>query len=261
MKEDKMGRLFRNGLKRETETIGVSDFLKTRIDMEITARQEERTMRKKIHFKRYIAAAACVCLLVPAGIFAGGKVSSYVSSTNGADYKTSTDWKDLDKMEKRVGIETDAVESFSNGYQYKEISNSAFNALDDEGNKMFKEKELGVTYENNDGEILNCYMRQADERVTDDRTPDATADYDGVTVNYYQETYKFVPEDYEKTAQDKAMEAAGGYYVSFGTDEIEEMQSMSVSWEKDGVAYSIQGFDTDLTPQEMLSMAGEMIQG
>ena len=30
MKEDKMGRLFRNGLKRETETIGVSDFLKTR---------------------------------------------------------------------------------------------------------------------------------------------------------------------------------------------------------------------------------------
>ena len=72
---------------------------------------------------------------------------------------------------------------------------------------MFKEKELGVTYENNDGEILNCYMRQADERVTDDRTPDATADYDGVTVNYYQETYKFVPEDYEKTAQDKAMEA------------------------------------------------------
>ena len=126
---------------------------------------------------------------------------------------------------------------------------------------MFKEKELGVTYENNDGEILNCYMRQADERVTDDRTPDATADYDGVTVNYYQETYKFVPEDYEKTAQDKAMEAAGGYYVSFGTDEIEEMQSMSVSWEKDGVAYSIQGFDTDLTPQEMLSMAGEMIQG
>ena len=133
-------------------------------------------MRKKIHFKRYIAAAACVCLLVPAGIFAGGKVSSYVSSTNGADYKTSTDWKDLDKMEKRAGIETDAVESFSNGYQYKEISNSAFNALDDEGNKMFKEKELGVTYENNDGEILNCYMRQADERVTDDRTPDATAD-------------------------------------------------------------------------------------
>ena len=112
MKEDKMGRLFRNGLKRETETIGVSDFLKTRIDMEITARQEERTMRKKIHFKRYIAAAACVCLLVPAGIFAGGKVSSYVSSTNGADYKTSTDWKDLDKMEKRAGIETDAVESF-----------------------------------------------------------------------------------------------------------------------------------------------------
>lgn len=100
MKEDRFDSLLRKELKRETEHIGVSDFLKTRIDMEITARQEESTMKKRSHFKKYIAAAACICLLVPAGIFAGGTAVSYVSTTNIADYKTSTDWNDLDSMEK-----------------------------------------------------------------------------------------------------------------------------------------------------------------
>ena len=39
MREDRWERMLQNGLKKETEHIGVSDFLKTRIDMEITARQ------------------------------------------------------------------------------------------------------------------------------------------------------------------------------------------------------------------------------
>ena len=34
--------------------------------------------------------------------------------------------------------------------------------------------------------------------------------------------YKMVPEDYEKTPEDLAREAAGHYYVSFGSDSIEE---------------------------------------
>lgn len=261
MREDRWDRALRKELNNETAHIGVSDFLKTRIDMEITARQEESVMKKKMHFKRYIAAAACVCLLVPAGIFAGGKVSSYTSSTDAAGYETSASWEDLDAMEKKAGIETDAVERFANGYQYKEISTVPFNALDDAGNKMFKEIDLEVTYQDAAGKELNCYMHRADERMTDERTPDQTAEYDGIVVNYYQETYKFVPADYEKTAEDQALEAKGNYYISYGNDTVEVQESMSVNWEKDGVSYSIQGFDADLTPAEMFTMAGEMIQG
>ena len=261
MREDRWERMLQNGLKKETEHIGVSDFLKTRIDMEITARQEESIMKKKMHFKRYIAVAACVCLLVPAGIFAGGKVSSYTSGTDGADYKTSTDWKDLNAMEEKAGIETDAVENFSNGYQFSEISTVPFNALDEEGVRMFKEIELQVRYQNDAGNEINCYMNRADDRMTDDRTPDQTAELDGVTVSCYEETYKFVPADYEETAEDRALEAAGGYYISYGNDKVEVQDSLSVKWEKDGVSYGIQGFDTDLTPEELFAMAGEMIQG
>ena len=125
-------------------------------------------MKKRSHFKKYIAAAACICLLVPAGIFAGGTAVSYVSTTNIADYKTSTDWNDLDSMEKKVGIKTDAVESFSNGYRYTELNTDAFNALDEDGNKIFKVKELGVIYKNASGKELNCSIHAADERMADD---------------------------------------------------------------------------------------------
>ncbi len=262
MKEDRFDSLLRRELKKETGHIGVSDFLKTRIDMEITARQEESTMKKRMHFKRYIAAAACICLLIPAGIFAGGKaVSSYVSSTGAADYAASTQWSDLDKMEKKVGIKTDAVKNFSNGYHYKDIDISSFNALDADGNKMFKVKELGVIYENAAGHELNCSMHAADDRMRDDQTADLTAEYDGITVEYFQNTYKFVPADYQETEEDKAMEAAGDYFISYGNDKVEVRESSSVQWEKDGISYMIQGFDIDISPQDMLSMAGEMIQG
>ncbi len=261
MKEDRFDSLIQKGLKKETAHIGVSDFLKTRIDMEITARQEESTMKKRIHFKKYIAAAACICLLVPVGIFAGGKVSSYVSSTGSADYKTSTDWSDLDKMEKKVGIETDAVESFSNGYQYTELNISSINALDEDGNKMFKVKELGIVYKDAAGKELNCSMHEADERMAYERTADLMAEYDGVTVEYFQDTYKFVPADYQATAEDKAMEAEGDFYISYGNDKVEIQECSYVQWEKDGIFYRIQGFDTDISPQEMLAMAGEMIEG
>ena len=260
MKEDRFDSLLRKELKRETEHIGVSDFLKTRIDMEITARQEESTMKKRSNFKKYIAAAACICLLVPAGIFAGGTAVSYVSTTNIADYKTSTDWNDLDSMEKKVGIKTDAVESFSNGYRYTELNTDAFNALDEDGNKIFKVKELGVIYKNASGKELNCSIHAADERMADDRAADLTAEYDGITVEFFQSTYKFVPADYQATAEDKNLEAAGNYYISYGNDKVEVRESSSVQWEKDGVSYMIQGFDTDVSPQEMLAMAGEMIQ-
>lgn len=261
MKEDKFDSLLRKELKKETAHIGVSDFLKTRIDMEITARQEESIMNKKMHFKKYIAAAACICLLVPAGIFAGGKVSSYVSSTNNADYETSTDWKDLDKMEKKVGIKTDAVESFSNGYGYTELETGSFSALDDEGNKMFRMKELDITYQNAAGKELICSMHEADDRMTDEKTGNLTAEYDGIAVEYFQDTYKFVPADYQETEEDKALEAAGDFYISYGNDKVEIRKSSSVQWEKDGISYMIYGFDTDVSPQELLAMAGEMIEG
>lgn len=46
-----------------------------------------------------------------------------------------------------------------------------------------------------------------------------------------------------------------------GNDKVEIQECSYVQWEKDGIFYRIQGFDTDISPQEMLAMAGEMIEG
>ena len=68
-----------------------------------------------------------------------------------------------------------------------------------------------------------------------------------ITVEYFQNTYKFVPADYQETEEDKAMEAAGDYFISYGNDKVEVRESSSVQWEKDGISYMIQGFDIDIS--------------
>lgn len=73
--------------------------------------------------------------------------------------------------------------------------------------------------------------------------------------------YKFVPANYEMTEEDKALTEQGNYTLSYGTDKVEIQQNKYVSWEKDGVSYTIMGFDLDLTDEEMLDMAGQMIEG
>ena len=47
-----------------------------------------------------------------------------------------------------------------------------------------------------------------------------TVDVDGTTVYTMEDTYKFVPPDYEMTEQDKEDEASGKYIFSYGTDEV-----------------------------------------
>ena len=79
-------------------------------------------------------------------------------------------------------------------------------------------------------------------------------------VRISRDHYKIVPEDYEKTEEDLAGEAAGHYYVSFGSDEIEERENVSASFELDGVTYSFQSWDTgNCTDDMFIRMASEIL--
>lgn len=244
-------------LKKEAEKVRASEFLKTRIDMEITARQEESTMKKTGKFSKYIAVAATMCLLIPAGIFAAGKVSYYMSSSS--PETASKSWAELEKMEKKAGIETDALEAFSNGYEFEECNIRSTDALDDNGNKMFDMNEVDVTYSNGKGDMIDCSMHKSDDRMKEERPATKTAQYDGITVSLYEDTYKFVPDDYEATEEDIRLEKEGNFYLSYGSSEVEVKKVTSVNWDKDGVSYLLQGFDVDLNDQAMMDMAGEMI--
>ena len=48
--------------------------------------------------------------------------------------------------------------------------------------------------------------------------------------------------------------------ISEGSDEVEDRQFQSVSWQKDGMSYSLYGFDTGLDAQTMLELASGLVE-
>lgn len=266
MKEDKFDDMLRERLKKETEHIETSSFLKDNIDREIMRRQEESRM-KKFSFKKFVVVAAAVCLMVPASILAAGKISGYVSHVDLTNYVRTNKWSELGEIEKKVGIKTDAIEEFSNGYKMKEISTHFFDAQDDDGNVMFTVKELDIQYQNKEKPILWATMHKTDERMKnaeeeseDKPKPSTIKEYAGIKVECYNVVYKFVPPDYELTDEDNALLEQGNFTISYGTDEVQIQQNKYVSWEKNGVSYNLMGFDLDLTDEEMLDMTRQMIE-
>ena len=83
----------------------------------------------------------------------------------------------------------------------------------------------------------------------------------GVTVSLSLDRYKLVPEDYEKTQEDFAREAAGHFYISFGSDEIEEREMAFAGFEVDGAIYTLMDMAAREDSFDTLSqIASELIQ-
>lgn len=254
--DDYMKRLF----KEQTDHVEASAELKDRIDQSIDKKKGVINMKKQ-NMKKWIAAAAGLCLLAPTMLYAGGKITTYVSSSDSKDYIESTSWDDFSKLEKKTGVDVDLPEKFFNGYQFKKMNTMAIDGKDDAGNTMSSIKQLTVTYENAKGIKLNCDMNQIiPEEENEQTTPVQEQKIGDITVQYYNDTYKFVPADYEETAEDKAMQEKDNFYLSYGSNEIEMKQYSYAKWEKDGVSYLLGGFDNGLSGDELIQMAAEIIQ-
>ena len=88
-----------------------------------------------------------------------------------------------------------------------------------------------------------------------------TFSHNGVTLGYNETHYRFVPGDYEVPEGEKKLVEQGDIVISYGTDQVEDQISRSISWEKDGRAYTLMAFDTALEAENFYEMACELIDG
>lgn len=139
------------------------------------------------------------------------------------------------------------VQSFSNGFLFAAAS--------------AEENKLRLSYENpQTGEILTCYAQTTPCLPEDNLPPNTVEREEGeVTLTYYDVTYKFVPADYEQTAEDEAAIAEGSLLLSVGGGEVEESLCQGVLWQEDGVYYELSGLDLSLTAEELLDMAAQIV--
>lgn len=251
-------------LKTEMDNVNPSWKLKDKIYKEIELSEnhqlQEVSHMKHFTMKKIAILAACLCLLLSTGAFAAGKIFTYTSHSylSGDDY--STNWKDVDSLKKKAGIDTAVKKEFSNGYKFDSVNIINTSADDESGNSVKSFKELDITYKKGKADINLTIVKSSDIEMPADDEFDQSKTVGDVTFKYAMNTMKFVPADYKPTAQDEKAMEKGDYSISYGSDSIKIQNYSYVDWEKDGYHYSFGVFDTNLTADELINMAAETLE-
>lgn len=265
MKEEKIfDNIITKAMYEESNRIAASKDLKLTIDerienmSRIVCREEVEAMRKKRNIIRTAVAAAIGCFLIPAGVFAAGKVTGYISvSKAGGGYES---FEDKGKVEEEAGFNFQAVKQFQNGYTFRDMGCLEVGKVDESNSKVGSFNQVSVTYQKDSEKriSLDIHPIQEEEEILDFPTEDR--EIKGVKVTYYEYQYRFVNEDYEVTPEDEIKMKEENYYISYGDfDEPIDSNMQSVIWEKDGIGYNILAMDLGLEMDEMFQMAEEVL--
>ena len=181
-------------------------------------------------------------------------------ATTGRGGYSSESYKDMGKAMKKAGFDITAPESFENGYSFRNVHVGESGAYDEHGKEQFTYMDLAVYYRSPEGTSLALFTCPDLEALSQNsRQPDLTRIIGEVQVDYRLDHYKFVPEDYELTSEDKAMLEKSGHYLSYGADTVTEQDNHSLSWVKDGITYHILDSGAKETPDTLFAMAEELI--
>lgn len=267
----------REALTKECDGILASDELKIRIDDRIHKEQEGNTM-KHMSVKKLCVGVAAACLLVSGiTVFAGGAAGRFAVSVS--EESQYTDYRDLDKAQKKMGHEVDSVEQFTNGYAFVGASVVQAESYTEEGAKAYSIPMMDIRYEKGESKISLMIMENREKDVSS-REPGLTRTCGDITLWYDECMYKVIPAEYEIAEEDMDHMQQGSNVISETTtvmvtdwtaEELEEGEAggeegvldvgrtKTVRWEKDGVTYDLVGSDLDLSGEEMLDMAEEII--
>lgn len=208
--------------------------------------------KKKISL---IAVAATLALGITV-FAAGGIVSTWFSSSS-----STPDYKSLptaEQVTKDIGYEPVLIDTFENGYAFKNGSIVKNNLADENGNSIEKFKSVSFDYEK-DGDIVvfaqdkfNSEMKLQGEVIKTVKDTD---------IYYYSYTNKSVPAEYKLTDDDKKAKESGELVFSYGAEKVEIKNVQSVTWIKDGTQYQLLQIDGKLSADELSDMAEEVISG
>lgn len=240
-------------------TLELRNRIHSAIDRQVESESMEgMIMNKKRNFKKIGIVTLAACLLISMGCFAAGKITGYVSSSSNLDAYHS--YGEMNKAEEKAGYTIKRVEAFQNGYTFSEGNTQDIQAQDDDGNAVKSGTGIDITYMRDD-KMLSLYADQVSMGENEGTgTAEATKVVDGITIFYNKDTYKIVPPDYELTEEDKQNQLREDYFISYGSSEVYTQEASSVVWVEDGVTYDLMGFDVDVSADEMLQMAQEIIQ-
>jgi hypothetical protein len=233
----------------------VSDILNHLPNQKENGEMENRKMYTKVSFKKRITVTLAAIFVLGTTAFAAGKISSLVSGSS--NILTYTTIPTEGQVDDDFGFNPKLVEKFDNGYGFANGYTAKTKAFDEQGNCLGKSKDLDFVYAKGDDKVnLEMENGMLGERLEQEVVIDT---YNGIDLYFSSDTYKFVPEDYKMTKQDKQDEASGKYVFSCGSKKEEVAQFKYLNWMQDGIYYSFLARDSDLSQDELVEMAHQVI--
>lgn len=210
-------------------------------------------IRKTI--KRACTAAALIALLTTTVYAADGlNIRTLISGMNSRTYQTA------EEAERHAGFEIDTLERFSNGYTLSSAQVVETKGLDPEDKVRLTYNEIDITLNNAGGDRLSLFARQSNSNVpSTDLPPQQTMVIGEITVSYRVDHYKFVPDDYAQTEEDKLWVQQPGNFMSYGSEAVEEKEVAFLYWEKEGICYTLLDNGADEPAASLFTMASELI--
>lgn len=207
----------------------------------------------------YIFLAAALICLMSITAYAAGLLN--IHSYQSGDSKTYQKYSDLDRAYAQAGFQAAIPESFANGFQFQSAEVQEVEALDENNKLVTTLQELISYYKNEQGQMLALRASLNLEGLPrDERTPASTKTVGGVELSFYQDIYRFVPEDYQLSAEEKEWADQPGHYVSYGADEVQEKIASFLLWTENDINYSIMNLGWEAFEADTLfMMAEEMI--
>ena len=156
-------------------------------------------------------------------------------------------------------------ESFSNGYTMKSISITDIADYTEDGEKRNPGKGMSFVYqqdgENSDVEEVNLSVSRVRDSYEDPAENSMeTREADDVSLYYKEMECMFVPADYVPTEEEKERDQNDpGFSISYGADEKETLIYRGVTFRKEGLQYTLYAMNTDLSSEEMMDMAAEIV--
>lgn len=253
-------------MKDETASVEASEFLKRKIDCRINAALEEEEKKenfimKKFNAKKAALIAAAFCVVSSATIYASSQMGG-LFSTSAEDTNIVTEYDAYSETEEAFGHGNLRVPEKIGDFTFTQMSIETTHRMDDEFNETGSYKSFSASYEDKDGDHLSLSICEDKDWSEDLRfAPTAETKLGGMKVKFNLDTYKWVPEDYKLTEEDKKREAEGHFFISCGADDISEQSLCSASWSENGLTYSITNMkDKAYTPEEFYSLVDDVMQ-
>ena len=224
-----------------------------------TSEKERITMKNRKKFSRILIAAAVICLLSITA-FAAEQARIHSFTSRNQEYRES--YSALAQAMENAGFRLTLPEEFESGFRFRQVRTGETQCDDDDGNHVLTYKDVSVDYENDQGQQLDFYAipNLGDAVEEDTRTPVTSKTVGGITLNYFVEHYKFVPEDYELSEADKEWMQQPGNYLSYGADNVVEETFAALSWATDEGKFSFMDMTASINPDVLFAMAEEIIK-